>query len=59
MEAVEADHEPSNMLLRAPNTDFYHERARRRTWEGGACQKREAGHGRKQLGCPVGVFDGV
>ena len=35
------------------------ERARRRTWEGGACQKREAGHGRKQLGCPVGVFNGA
>ena len=35
------------------------ERARRRTREVGACQKSEAGHGRKQLGCPVGVFNGA
>ena len=59
MEAVEADHEPSNMLLRAPNTDFYRRRARRRPLRAGASQKEGKGYDIKQLGCLKGGLNGV
>ena len=58
-EAVEAHHEPSYMLFRAPNTDFYRGGARRRPLRAGASQKEEKGHDIKQLGCLRGGLNGV
>ena len=59
LEAVEAHHEPSYMLFRAPNTDFYRGRARRRPLRAGASQKEGKGYDIKQLGCLKGGLNGV